>query len=108
MTAPTDAFNVTASWNAQSYVPGNTIIGTISGNDVQTTTSTETVGPVTIPIVAADGATSTVVVPAVQVTVTTATPESVVIDTSRPIVDSGPQPRTWVVAPNLLSISATA
>lgn len=108
MTAPTDVFNVTASWNAPSYVPGDTIVGTISGNDVQTVVTQETVGPVTIPIVAADGATSTVVIAAVQVTTTTATPESVVIDTTRAIVDSGLNPRTWVVASNLLSISATA
>jgi hypothetical protein len=111
MTSP-DAFNVTAVWNQPSYTAGQTIIGTISGGDVLTTTTTsqETVGPVTIPIVAADGATSVVTLPAVQVavTTTTATPESVVIDTTQPIVDSGTPARTWVVAANKLSISAIA
>lgn len=111
MTTP-DAFNVTAAWSASSYTSGQTITGTISGGDVltKTTTTTSSVGPVSVPVVASDGAQSTVTLPAVPVTVTatTATPESVVIDTSRPIVDSGPTPRKWVVAANGLSISATA
>jgi hypothetical protein len=112
MTTPSDAFNVTATWSAGSYTTGQTITGTISGGDVltKTTTTTETVGPVSVPVVAADGAQSTVSLPAVPVTVTatTATPESVVIDTTRPIVDSGATPRTWVVSANGLSITATA
>jgi hypothetical protein len=107
-----DTFNVTASWSAPSYTAGQTITGTISGNDVLTTTATttSTVGPVTIPVVADDGAQSTVSIPAVQVatTTTTTTPESVVIDTTRPIVDSSPTPRNWVVSANKLSITATA
>lgn len=112
MTAPSDVFDVTAAWSAASYTTGEDIVGTISGGDVltQTTTTTETVGPVTVPIVAADGAQSTVSLPAVPVTVTSTstTPESVVIDTTRPIVDSGPSPRAWVVSANGLSVTATA
>lgn len=108
----TDVFSVTAAWNQASYTPGQTILGTISGSDVLTapTTKQTTVGPVTIPIVAADGAQSTVSLPAIPVTTTTTTttPESVVIDTTRPIVDNGPSPRTWTVSANKLSISATA
>lgn len=107
-----DVFSVTAAWSQPSYTAGQTMVGTISGGDVltQTTTTTETVGPVTVPIVAADGAQSTVSLPAVPVTVTatTTTPESVVIDTSRPIVDNGTPARTWVVSANKLSITATA
>ena len=107
-----DAFDVTASWNQTSYTAGQTITGTISGGDVLTTTSTsvQNAGPVTIPVIAADGAQSTVSIPTVPVTITTTTttPESVVIDTSRPIVDSGNPARTWVVAANKLSISAVA
>lgn len=63
-----------------------------------------------IPIVAADGAQSTVTLPTVQGTVTTTTtsPESVLIDTTRPIVDNGPNPRNWVVSADRLSITATA
>lgn len=108
----TDAFSVTAAWNQASYTTGQTMTATISGNDVltQTTTTQTTVGPITVPIVAANGAQSTVSLPAVPVTVTTTatTPESVVIDTTRPIVDNGATPRKWVVAANGLSISATA
>lgn len=107
-----DQFNVTAAWDKASYAAGQTITGTISGNDVLTTTTTTTgtAGPVAIPVVAADGAQSTVSIPAVQVTTTStvATPQSVVIDTTRPIVDNGPAPRTWTVAANMLSITATA
>lgn len=108
----TDAFSVTAAWNQASYTTGQTMTATISGNDVltQTTTTQTTVGPITVPIVAADGSQSTVSLPAVPVTVTTTatTPESVVIDTSRPIVDSGTPSRTWAVSADKLSITATA
>jgi hypothetical protein len=107
-----DVFNVTAAWNAASYTPGQTMVAAISGGDVQSTntSTTTTVGPVSIPIVAADGAKSTVSAPAVQITTTSqvATPESVVIDTTVPIVDNSPTPHVWTVAPNLLSISAVA
>jgi hypothetical protein len=109
-----DVFSVTAAWDKTSYNAGDTITGTISGGDVSTTTSpptTQTVGPVTVPIVAANGAMATAVYPAVVVNfpgVTTATPESVVIDTTRPIVDNGVPPRVWVVSANKLSITAVA
>lgn len=108
----TDTFNVTASYNQTSYTAGQTITGTISGGDVLTTT-TQTqgqAGPLTVPIVAADGAQSTISFPSVPVTITTtvATPESVVIDTTRAIVDTSPTPRTWTVSSNKLSITATA
>ncbi len=69
----TDVFSVTATWDKASYTTGQTITGTISGGDVSTTTTTTTttVGPVTIPVVAADGAKSSVSIPAVPVTTTT-------------------------------------
>jgi hypothetical protein len=114
MTNPvsTDAFNVTAAWSEPSYVTGQTITGTISGGDVltSTTTTTANAGPVTIPVVAADGAQSTVTLGTIPVTTTTTitTPESVVIDTTRPIVDNGSPARTWTVSANKLSITATA
>jgi hypothetical protein len=107
-----DTFSVTAAWSAASYTTGQTITGTINGGDVLTTTTTTqgTAGPLTIPIVAADGAQSTVTIPAVPISVVTtvATPESVVIDPSRPIVDNSSTPRTWVRSANGLSITATA
>jgi hypothetical protein len=104
----TDAFNVTAAYDQSSYTSGQTITVTISGNDVETQTLTGQIGPLTIPVVAADGATATVSLPQTTVTVTTATPESVVIDTTRPIVDTSPTPRTWTVSSNKLSITAIA
>jgi hypothetical protein len=107
-----DVFSIIATWNQVSYTAGQTITGTISGGDVQTTTTVSTVnaGPVTVPVVAADGVQSTVTFPVVpvSVTTTTTTPESVVIDTTRPIVDSGVPPRVWTVSADKLHITATA
>jgi hypothetical protein len=103
-----DVFNVTASYDKTSYTQGQTITATISGGDVQTVGSQSQIGPLTIPLVAADGATSTISMPAEQATVTVATPESVVIDTTKPIVDTSPTPRTWTVSANKLSISSVA
>lgn len=104
----TDTFNVTAAWDKPSYTQGQTITGTISGGDVLTKTVVGQIGPLAVPVVAADGATFTVNLPAAQASVTTATPESVVIDTSKPIVDTSPTPRTWAVSANKLSITAIA
>jgi len=107
-----DTFSVTGSFDKASYSPGNTITGTISGGDVLTVTTTTqiNVGPVTVPIQAADGAKFQVVFPVVTVsnTVTTSTPESVVIDTTLPIVDNGPSPRAWTVSADKLHITAIA
>lgn len=104
----TDAFNVTASYDKPSYNGGDTIKATISGGDVLTTTATSQVGPLVIPVVAADGAKSTVSLPQTTATVTTVTPESVVIDTTVPVVDSSPTPRVWTVSADKLSITAIA
>jgi hypothetical protein len=108
----TDTFNVTASWSAGSYTAGQTITGTISGSASATTTTTTTAnaGPVTIPVVSADGSQSAVTIAAVPVTTTTTstTTEAVVIDTTRAIVDSGSPARAWTVSANKLSITATA
>jgi hypothetical protein len=104
----TDVFSVTASYDKASYIQGQLITATISGGDVQTSISSSQIGPLTIPLVAADGAISTVSMPAEQATVTVATPESVVIDITKPIVDTSPTPRNWTVAANKLSISAVA
>jgi hypothetical protein len=103
-----DVFNVVGTYNATSYVAGQTITVTISGNDVLSTTTVGQIGPIGIPLVAADNATSVLNIPLTTVSVVTSTPESVVIDTTKPIVDTSPTPRTWVVAANKLSISATA
>ena len=104
----TDVFNVTGSYDKPAYNKGDTITITITGGDVLTTTTTGQIGPVAIPLVAADGATSILNIPQTTVAVTTSTPESVVIDTSKPIVDTSPTPRTWTVSSNKLSITAVA
>lgn len=104
----TDVFNVTASYDKASYTGGQVITVTIAGGDVLTQIVSSQIGPITIPLVAADGAKSTIVMPAETATVTTTTPESVVIDTTLPIVDTSATPRTWTVAANKLSITAVA
>src|ERR1035438_2606875 len=103
-----DTFSVTASYNQASYTQGQTITEPIAGNHVLTSVSTSQIGPITIPLVAADGATTTIVMPAEQATVTTSMPESVVIDTTRAVADTSPTRRVWTVAANKLSVSAVA
>lgn len=104
----TDTFNVSVAYDKSSYLQGDTIKATISGGDILTTTVVGQAGPLTIPVVAADGAVSSITLGSVPVTLTVATPESVVIDTSKPVVDTSPTPRTWVVSADKLSITATA
>lgn len=107
-----DQFNVTAAWSKTSYTAGEQMVGTIAGTNTHTqnTTVTETGGPVNIPVVAAGGAQSVVNLPVVNVlrTSTVTTTESVLIDTTRPIVDSGPAPRVWAVSADRKSITAVA
>lgn len=107
-----DTFNVTAAWGKPAYVAGETITGTISGENVHTSDPTvthEAVGPVTIPYVAASGAQSTISLPAVDVTRTTAgtvVHEPVSIDVSLFATNQGG--RVWTVAADRKSISAVA
>lgn len=103
-----DVFSVAAAYDKPSYVGGDKITVTISGGDVQTVISQSQVGPLIVPIMAADGTTSTINVPMTSVTITTTTPQSVTIDTTKPIIDSSPSPRTWTVSADKLSITATA
>lgn len=102
-----DTFNVTAAYDKTSYNSGDTMTVTISGNDVLTTTTTtqQQSGTLTLTITAADGSTSTITVPAttVNVTNTSATPQSVVISAV-----SDTSGRAWTIASNGLSITATA
>jgi hypothetical protein len=106
----TDTFNVTFAWSqTTAYTPGSTMTGTISGNDVLTTTTTtnQTVGPLTLTLTAADGSTQTITTTSAtaQVTSTSTTPESVTITK---VVDNSASPLTWTIAANGLSISAVA
>lgn len=105
-------FNVVATWDKTNYAPGDIMTGTISGDDVHTITTIvdETVGPVIVPVKSEDGDTWSVTLDSKTIPVphTTTTHDSVVIDTSVPIVDNGPNPLHWVVSANKLSITATA
>jgi hypothetical protein len=104
-----DVFNVTASYDKPSYVGGDTITITISGDDVVTETTQSMIGPLVIPLVnPSNGSTSIINVPSEIATVTTTTSESVVIDTSQPIVDSSATPRVWTVSGNKLFITSIA
>lgn len=103
-----DVFSVVGAYDKASYVGGDTIKITISGDDVLTSTSQSQVGPLTIPVVAADGATSTISMPAEQATVTTVSHQSVTIDPSRAVVDTSPTPRTWSISADKLSVTSTA
>ena len=104
----TDTFNVTGSYDKPSYLGGDTIKITISGDDVLTDMVQSQIGPIVIPIVAANGAQSTITMPAEMATVTTVSHQSVTIDPSRQIVDSSPTPRVWTISADKLSISAVA
>lgn len=104
----TDQFNVTAAFDKATYVAGETVTAHISGNATATVTTQGQVGPLTIPVVAADGAQSTIQLPAVPATFTQQTPQAVTIDPSRAIVDTSPTPRTWALSADKLSITAVA
>ena len=99
----TDTFNVTASYDKQSYAAGDTITITISGGDVLTTTTQASAGPLTVHIAAADGATQDLILPAVPVTVTTSTPESLVVTG---VTDTSAKPLAWSVGATGLTVSA--
>jgi hypothetical protein len=102
-----DVFNVTGAYDKPSYTEFDTITVKISGGDVQTTTVQGTAGPLVVPIVAADGAKTTINVPAVPVSITTVLPESVVIDKSAgPITDAAG--RVYTVSADGLSLTAPA
>lgn len=103
-----DAFNVTGAYDKSSYVGGETIRITISGDDVLTSTSQSQIGPIVIPLVAQDGAQSTITMPAEQATITSVSHLSVTIDPAVAIVDNSPTPRTWTLSTDKLSISAVA
>jgi hypothetical protein len=101
----TDTFAVTAAYDAPSYAQGQPITVTISGNDVLTQQVPSTVGPLSLTLTAADGATTTLTVPSAPVTLTTTTPESVRISS---VQDTAATPRAWTIAASGLSISAIA
>jgi len=100
---PTDTWNVTAAYDKPSYNAGDTMTVTITGGDVQSVTSAQQTGALTITLKAADGATTTIQVPATTVNTTTTTPQSVQITS---ITDTSG--RQWTIAGNGLSATAKA
>jgi hypothetical protein len=100
-----DKFSVTAAYDKAAYNNGDTITVTITGNDVQTSVTQGTAGPLTVHLTAADGATQDIALAAQPVTITTTTPESVVITG---ITDTSSTPRTWTVAASGVTATATA
>lgn len=99
-----DVFSVTAAVTPASGLvegAGTAFTIAITGGDVSTTTSTQTV-TATISLKAADGATGKVTAP-ISMTKTVATPESVVITGCTD--DDG---RAYMVAANGLSVSAVS
>jgi len=105
MTEPTtsDQFNVTAAITPANPRTGDTLTLTISGDDVQTTETSGTIGPLSLSLTAADGATTTLTVDAVPYTLVTSTEESVKITGV-----SDPTGRVWSVADDGLTATATA
>jgi hypothetical protein len=99
----TDTWNVTGAVTPANPTTGQAITLTISGGDVLTQTVAGTIGPLTLNLTAADGATTTITVPAVPYQQVTSTPESVKITSV-----SDPSGRLWTVAANGLTASATA
>lgn len=100
-----DTFNVTAAYDKPAYNAGDTITVTITGGDVLTTTSQASAGPLVVHLTAADGATQDITLASVPVTVTTTTPESVVITG---ITDNSATPRVWTVGTGKVTATATA
>ena len=98
-----DTWNVTAAYDKPQYNQGDTMTIAISGNDVQTIQSLIQSGNVSLQITAADGATTTINVPPVNISVTTTTPESVTITG---VTDDSH--RTWTIDASGLSATAVA
>jgi hypothetical protein len=104
-----DQFNVTAAYDKPSYVGGDTIKVTISGDDVVTSVATVQIGPLAIQVInPSDGVTQIINAPAEQATITTVAHNSVIIDTSVPIIDSSTAPRVWTPSTDKLSITSVA
>lgn len=106
MTNPvsTDTWNATFAWGQTTpYPAGSTISGAVTGGDVLTTTTNQAVGPLTLTLTAADGATQTITTTAATAQVVGTTPQPISITK---VVDNSANPLVWTI--NGLSISATA
>lgn len=98
-----DAFNVIAAITPDNPTTGDQLTLTISGDDVLTEIAAGTIGPLTLQLQAADGATTTLTVDAVPYQLVTATHESVKITG---VTD--PSGRQWTVADDGLTAAAVA
>jgi hypothetical protein len=98
-----DQFNVTAAITPANPTTGDHLTLTISGDDVHTVTQPGTIGPLTLSLQAADGATTSIKVASVPFNLVTTTHESVKITG---VTD--PSGRVWMPAADGLTATATA
>lgn len=98
----TDQFNVTAAVAPANPKTGDAVTITISGDDVVTTTTPGTAGPIVLHLASTGGATLDLNVPSFPIQVVTATHESVKITGA-----TDPAGRVWTVVGNGLAITAT-
>lgn len=98
-------FNVTAAYDKPSYVQGETMTVTISGDEVHTSTSQGQIGPLDLTITSIDGDTEVINVPQTSVTITTSAHNSVKITS---VSDTSPTPRTWTIDASGTKITAVA
>jgi hypothetical protein len=98
---PTTFDSVVLEYDQPSYAAGETITADLSGIAV---VENEFPGPVEY-MVEPDGGVEQVPEGS---TLVVSYGEAVLIDTSRPIADTGPTPREWTVSSDKTSVSATA
>lgn len=98
-----DVFSVTGVVTPANPTTGQTLTLTITGGDVLTQTVVGTLGPLTLILLAADGATSTITVPSAPYQQVTSTPQSVKITS---VTD--PSGRAWTIAASGLTATAVA
>lgn len=103
----TDTWNVTAAYDKPSYNKGDTLTVTISGDDVLTTTTTtqQQSGALTLTLTAADGAKTSIALPATSVNVSTTTTSHQSVKITGVSDSSG---RTWTVGTTGLTATALA
>lgn len=101
-----DTFNVTAAYDKESYVQGETITVAITGDNTHVEESIGQAGPIDITVQAeGSGAQHSFQIASAPVAITTTTHEAVRIISA---VDTGPTPRTWTINAEGNQITATA
>ena len=102
----TEVWNVTAAYDKASYVQGEQMRVTISGDFVRDVLQHGVAGPLSIPVISVpSGTTGVVNVGTVDVSWTEQVHENVMVDPNGTVVDGSG--RTWVIVDGL-HIAATA